>query len=120
MGESGCGKSTLVNLILRFYDPDLGSVLVDGVNVKDYDLKSLRLKMGLVQQEPILFNYTIKENILYGLHDAKNSDILEAAKIANAMEFIEGTAEDEEIIAAEAKEDKITATELLGELKNKQ
>ena len=89
VGESGTGKSTLVNLILRFYDPNHGEVLIDGVNVKNYDLQQLRKRMGLVMQEPTLFNYTIKENILYGNSTAKESEIREAAKIANAIEFIE-------------------------------
>jgi ATP-binding cassette subfamily B (MDR/TAP) protein 1 len=89
VGESGSGKSTLVNLVLRFYDPCEGEVLIDGVNVKDYNLKELRKKMGLVMQEPTLFNYTIKENILYGLDEAKDSDVRAAAEIANALEFIE-------------------------------
>lgn len=73
VGESGCGKSTLVNLLLRFYDPDFGTILVDGIDIKEYSLKSLRKQMGLVQQEPILFNYTVKENILYGEDQAKDS-----------------------------------------------
>lgn len=92
VGESGSGKSTLVNLILRFYDPDHGEVLIDGVNVKRYNLQQLRKRMGLVMQEPTLFNYTIKENVLYGNTTAKDSAIREAAKIANALEFIEGHA----------------------------
>lgn len=66
VGESGSGKSTFVNLVLRFYDPDFGQVLIDGVDVREYNLKTLRRKMGLVMQEPTLFNCTIKENILYG------------------------------------------------------
>lgn len=89
VGESGCGKSTLVNLILRFYDPTEGEVLIDGVNIKKYNLRDLRQRMGYVMQEPTLFNYTIKENILYGHTFAKDSDILDAATIANAIEFIE-------------------------------
>lgn len=89
VGESGSGKSTLVNLILRFYDPDHGEVLIDGVNVKNYNLKELRQRMGLVMQEPTLFNCTIKENILYGKLLAKETEIFEAAKIANALEFIQ-------------------------------
>jgi ABC-type multidrug transport system fused ATPase/permease subunit len=92
VGESGSGKSTLVNLILRFYDPDFGEVLIDGVNVKDYNLKQLRKRMGLVMQEPTLFNYTIKENILYGKSDAKDSELRESARVANALEFIESQA----------------------------
>lgn len=89
VGESGSGKSTLVNLILRFYDPDHGEVLIDGVNIKNYNLRHLRQRMGLVMQEPTLFNYTIRENILYGRLLSKESEIFEAAKIANALEFIQ-------------------------------
>jgi ATP-binding cassette subfamily B (MDR/TAP) protein 1 len=74
---------------LRFYDPDLGQVLIDGVDAREYNLKELRMKMGLVMQEPTLFNYTIKENILYGKDDARDSDIRYSAEIANALEFIE-------------------------------
>lgn len=59
VGESGCGKSTLVSLLLRFYDVDEGEILVDGVDIRDYNLKDLRMMMGLVMQEPTLFNYTI-------------------------------------------------------------
>lgn len=89
VGESGCGKSTLVNLILRFYDPTEGEVLIDGINIKKYNLRQLRQRMGYVMQEPTLFNYTIKENILYGSSFAKDSEIKEAAAIANASEFID-------------------------------
>ena len=78
VGESGCGKSTMVSLILRFYDVDEGLILIDGVNIKEWDLPSLRKAMGLVQQEPTLFNYTVAENILYGETYAKNSEIREA------------------------------------------
>ena len=91
MGESGSGKSTLVNLILRFYDVDFGEVLIDGINIKEYNLRELRQTMGLVMQEPTLFNYTIKENILYGQVNAKNSEIYEAAESANTLEFIESS-----------------------------
>ena len=89
VGESGCGKSTIVSLILRFYDVDRGEILVDGINIKSYNLTELRKAMGLVMQEPTLFNYSILENILYGKSDARNSEILEAAGIANANEFIQ-------------------------------
>ncbi len=89
VGESGCGKSTLVNLILRFYDVTQGEVLIDGINIKKYNLKQLRQHMGYVMQEPTLFNYTIKENILYGDSNAHDSDIKAAAAIANAAEFID-------------------------------
>ncbi len=88
VGESGCGKSTIVSLILRFYDVNHGSITIDGVDIRDYNLKQLRHAMSLVMQEPTLFNYSIMDNILYGEMGASNSEILEAAKIANAMEFI--------------------------------
>jgi len=88
VGESGCGKSTMVSLVLRFYEPDHGRILLDGRDIKEYNLHSLRMAMGLVMQEPTLFNYTIYENILYGYLEANNKEILEAADIANAMEFI--------------------------------
>ena len=89
VGESGSGKSTLVNLVLRFYDPDFGQVLIDGIDAREYNLRQLRQRMGLVMQEPTLFNYTIKENILYGKSDATDQEIRDSAKIANALEFIE-------------------------------
>jgi subfamily B ATP-binding cassette protein MsbA len=73
VGESGCGKSTFVNLVMRFYDVDAGEVLIDGTNIKDYDLHSLRSVISMVMQEPIIFNYSILENILYGKPDATNS-----------------------------------------------
>jgi ABC-type multidrug transport system fused ATPase/permease subunit len=92
VGESGCGKSTTVALILRFYDVNEGRILVDGVDVREWDIVSLRKSMGLVMQEPTLFNYTISENILYGLSDASNTQIRESTQIANALEFIESSA----------------------------
>jgi ABC-type multidrug transport system fused ATPase/permease subunit len=72
VGESGQGKSTLINLIMRFYDPDFGQVLIDGVDVRCYKLDQLRGRMGLVMQEPTLFNYSVRENILYGNLKASN------------------------------------------------
>ena len=79
VGESGCGKSTFVNLLMRFYDVDHGEILLDDVNIKDYNLHDLRKAISLVMQEPIIFNYSILENILYGKLDAKNSEVLESA-----------------------------------------
>lgn len=70
VGESGCGKSTFVNLLMRFYDPDFGEILLDGVNIKEYNLHDLRRSISLVMQEPSIFNYSIKDNILYGKLDA--------------------------------------------------
>ena len=89
VGESGCGKSTFINLLMRFYDPEYGTVLLDDVDLRDYNLHSLRQAISLVMQEPIVFNYSLLENILYGKADAANSEVYEAAKIANCLEFIE-------------------------------
>lgn len=88
VGESGCGKSTFVSLLMRFYDVDSGEILLDGVNIQEYNLHDLRNTMGMVMQEPVLFNYSIKDNILYGKQDSSNSDIMTAANVANALEFI--------------------------------
>ena len=88
VGPSGSGKSTLLNLLLRFYDPQEGAVLIDGLNIRDVYIKSLRAKVGIVTQEIILFNDTVKANISYGHTDADTARIEEAAKIANAVDFI--------------------------------
>jgi ABC-type multidrug transport system fused ATPase/permease subunit len=79
VGESGAGKSTFISLIMRFYDPEEGEILIDGVNVKDYNISDLRKQMGLVMQEPTLFNYPIKDNILYGNPEASNQEIYHSA-----------------------------------------
>ena len=84
--------TSLVELVMRFYDPEFGQVLVDGVNVKEYNIMDLREIMGLVSQEPTLFNYSVKDNILYGFPKATNKDILEVAERANVTEFIESDA----------------------------
>lgn len=89
VGESGCGKSTFVNLLMRFYDIDSGEILLDDVNIKDINLHDLRNAISLVMQEPLIFNYTILENILYGKSNASNSEVMFASVQANAMEFIE-------------------------------
>lgn len=89
VGESGCGKSTFVNLMMRFYDPDHGKILLDGVDIKDYNLHDLRKAVSLVMQEPSIFNYAIADNVLYGKLDAKNSEVIQATTIANCNEFIE-------------------------------
>lgn len=88
VGSSGGGKSTLVNLLPRFYELKEGSILIDGVDIRDYSLKSLRNIIAMVTQEIILFNATIKENILFGRADASNDDVIQAAKHANAHNFI--------------------------------
>lgn len=89
VGNSGGGKSTLVNLIPRFFDVSSGEIKIDGVNIKDYNIKSLRKKIGIVPQETFLFSGTILENIKYGKRDATFEEIQEAAKQANAYDFIE-------------------------------
>lgn len=88
VGQSGAGKSTLVDLIPRFYDPDEGAILIDGINIKDYRLADLRKLMGIVTQESILFNDTVYNNISFGVENASQEDIINAAKIANAHDFI--------------------------------
>jgi ATP-binding cassette subfamily B (MDR/TAP) protein 1 len=88
VGPSGSGKSTVLALLLRFYDPCNGRVLVDGKDLRSYNLKCLRKQIGLVQQEPILFNLSIRENISYGNEGASETEIVEAAMEANIHEFI--------------------------------
>jgi ABC-type multidrug transport system fused ATPase/permease subunit len=88
VGPNGCGKSTLLNLIPRFYDPDRGSVLVDGCNVRDVRLRSLRQQIGIVTQETVLFNDSIRNNIAYGYPHAKLEEIEVAAQKAHADRFI--------------------------------
>ncbi len=88
VGPSGGGKSTLVDLIPRFYDPAEGRILIDNKDLKKFTLESLRNKMGIVTQETFLFNASIKQNIAYGLDDYPHEKIIEAAKTANAHNFI--------------------------------
>lgn len=88
VGTSGAGKTSLVNLLLRFYDPTQGSILINGVDIRDYDLYSLRDKIGLVTQETFLFNATVFENIAYGRLDAPLEEVKQAAEAAFADEFI--------------------------------
>ncbi|MCP3923671.1 MAG: lipid A export permease/ATP-binding protein MsbA, partial [Desulfobacterales bacterium] len=89
VGMSGGGKSTLINLIPRFYDVATGSVLIDGLDVKEASIKSLRKQIAIVTQEPILFNDSIKNNIMYGKRDATIEEIEEASKAAYAYDFIQ-------------------------------
>ncbi|KAJ4832438.1 hypothetical protein Tsubulata_017100 [Turnera subulata] len=90
VGPSGSGKSTIIGLIERFYDPLKGSVLIDGQDIKNYNLRMLRSHIALVSQEPTLFAGSIRENIAYGKENATESEIRKAAKMANAHEFISG------------------------------
>lgn len=88
VGPSGSGKTSTLNLIPRFYDPQSGSITIDGINTKDLSLYSLRSAIALVSQEPILFDLSIKENISYGRKNASDKDIINAAKSASAHDFI--------------------------------
>ena len=88
VGPSGAGKSTLINLIPRFYDPEEGNVYIDGVDVKEYQLDDLRKHIALVLQDNVLFSGTIRDNLLYGRPHATDKDMIDAAKAANAHEFI--------------------------------
>lgn len=89
IGTTGVGKSTIANLINRFYDPQKGEVLIDGVDIKNVTLTSLRDNISMVLQDTFLFNGTVYENILYGWKDASREDVIAAAKAANAHDFIE-------------------------------
>lgn len=91
VGPSGGGKSTLADLVPRFYDPTEGAVLLDGVDLRDYDLESLRKLIGVVTQESILFNDTIFNNIAFGMPNVEEQDVMNAAKVANAHDFITAT-----------------------------
>lgn len=88
VGETGSGKSTMANLLARFYDVDSGSILIDGVDIRDYKIDSLRKMIGVVNQDAIMFNETIAANIAYGKPEASMDEIIAAAKLANAHEFI--------------------------------
>ncbi len=88
VGQSGSGKSTIANLLTRFYDVQEGSIKIDGTDIKDMTMNSLRHMLGLVTQDSILFNDTIKNNILIGKQDASDEEIIEALKVANAYEFV--------------------------------
>ena len=88
VGQSGGGKSTLVDLVPRFIDPQGGAVLLDGIPVKEYKIVDLRNLMGIVNQEPILFNDSFYNNIAFGVNDLRGEDVINAAKVANAHDFI--------------------------------
>lgn len=90
VGSSGCGKSTVTQLLERFYDPNNGTIQLNGINLNDYNLHWLRSKFGIVSQEPILFDMSIHENIAYGdnSREVSREEVIEAAKKANIHEFI--------------------------------
>jgi len=88
VGLSGAGKTTIINLLSRFYDPTLGQILIDGIDIKEVTISSLRAQIGLVTQEIILFNDTVRNNIAYGLEDVSQERVIAASKAAMAHEFI--------------------------------
>ena len=88
VGHSGCGKSTGTQLLQRFYDPESGEILLDGQDIKTLNVKSLRQQIGVVSQEPILFDMSIEENIRFGNPEVTLPEIQKAAKEANAHDFI--------------------------------
>lgn len=88
VGQSGSGKSTLVNLLPRFYDVTEGSIKIDGVDIRDYDLYTLRKNIGIVPQETFLFSGSVKDNIIYGKRDASHEEVVEALRMANAYNFV--------------------------------
>ena len=88
IGGTGAGKSTLINLLMRFYDVNNGEILINGLNIKEYDIKSLRENIAVVHQKPTLFSGTIKANLKYGKEDATEDEMYEALKMANAYDFV--------------------------------
>ncbi len=98
VGGSGAGKTTLADLIARFYDPTQGEILIDGVNFREYDLNSVRRRMAIVSQDTFIFNASIRDNIAYGLEGVDESAVIEAARLSNALEFIQGLPEGFETI----------------------
>ncbi|KAK3138102.1 hypothetical protein QOZ80_5AG0364540 [Eleusine coracana subsp. coracana] len=102
VGESGCGKSTIIALLERFYDPDSGMIMLDGVDIKNLNVSWLRRQMGLVSQEPVLFNDTIRANIAYGMEgEATEEEIITVAEAANAHQFISALPQGYDTIAGE-------------------
>src|SRR5262249_51216159 len=101
VGESGSGKSTLLKLLLGFYAPTEGRVLIDGTDLRDFELGSLRGRIGLVSQEPFIFNGTLRQNIALGRPDASPEQVLEAARAAGLGEFIAGLPERFEMVIGE-------------------
>jgi ABC-type multidrug transport system fused ATPase/permease subunit len=94
VGPTGAGKTSIASLLARFYDINTGQILVDGVDIRDVTMASLRTQMGLVPQDPFLFSGTIADNIRFGRLDASDDEIVDAAKLANAHEFIMRLPED--------------------------
>ena len=106
VGHSGSGKSTIGQLLLRFYDVTKGEVLIDGRDIKNYATRNLREDIAIVQQEPLLFNESIKDNILFGAPDASDQRVREVAVQANALGFI---MQKEEDFTSEVVQEKVVA-----------
>lgn len=102
IGPTGCGKSTLINLVPRFYDAGEGRILIDGVDVKEWDMGALRQKIGVAPQKALLFSGTIAENLRWGQENAAMEDIRRAAKIACADEFVTGFPEGYETLLGQS------------------
>ncbi|MBE9020896.1 ATP-binding cassette domain-containing protein, partial [Chroococcidiopsidales cyanobacterium LEGE 13417] len=88
VGSSGAGKTTLADLIPRFYDPTQGQIFIDGIDLQNYDIKSLRRKLAVVSQDTFIFNASVRDNIAYALEEVDEDAVWEAARLANALEFI--------------------------------
>ena len=101
VGESGSGKSTLLKLLMGFYAPTAGRILIDGVDLRDFELASLRSRIGLVSQEPFIFNGTLRENIALGRPGATPEEVIAAARAAGLEEFIAGLPERYETVIGE-------------------
>lgn len=101
VGQSGSGKSTVMALVERFYDPVAGAVLLDGADIRTLQLKWLRQQLALVNQEPTLFNVSIRDNIMYGRDNATEAEVVEAAKAANAHTFVSALPEGYDTIVGE-------------------
>ena len=101
VGATGAGKTTLLNLVMRFYDPTSGQVLLDGKDIREYRIADLRRQFGVVLQEPVLFAASIAENIAYGRPEASDEEIIEAAKAAASHQFISTLPEGYETQAGE-------------------
>ena len=101
VGSSGSGKTTLVNLIPRFYEPTAGRILIDGVDIQSYTLRSLRSQIGMVSQDVVLFDDSIRNNIAFGREDATDEDIIQAARLAYAHDFVERLPQGYETVVGE-------------------
>lgn len=117
VGESGSGKSTIVQLLYRFYEPHFGSILIDGVDIKHYNVASLRRQLGLVQQMPTLFNESVLYNICYGEDEVNVSEAVAAARVSNSEGFIAKLSQlqdDGKIIEERDEDDAVTDEQILG------